>query len=457
MSARLPDGPLLAYYGDDFTGSTDIMEVMALQAGLPTVLFLAPPTPARLAQFSNRRGIGIAGISRSKPPAWMKANLPPIFGTLFGIGAPLTQYKVCSTFDSSAEIGSIGAAIDIALPQAAEPWSPMVVGAPQLRRWQAFGNLFAGIGSVRYRLDRHPTMSRHPITPMRESDLQHHLEEQTRRKIALIDLTDLTSGSGSTRLQAAQNDGAEIIQFDVVDSATQAEVGRLIWEGRGSGLFSASSSGLQYALVAYWRTAGLLPDSPPVLPALQPVERLLVVSGSCSPETANQIRCADDAGFFVFQFNGPRIADPAQREAEIDMATEALDGALSRGRDVLVYTAASHDDPAIQDLAAFCRRHGFGFEQTQEALGDALGRVAATLIEKHALPRLIVAGGDTSGRVLARLPIDALEAVAPLAPGSPLCRAYSKVPAFEGLELALKGGQVGSPDFFIKATGRLNE
>jgi len=55
-----PDGPLLAYYGDDFTGSTDAMEAMTA-AGVPTVLFLAVPDAALRARFPDARCIGIAG------------------------------------------------------------------------------------------------------------------------------------------------------------------------------------------------------------------------------------------------------------------------------------------------------------------------------------------------------------------------------------------------------------
>ena len=44
MTRALPDGPLVTFYGDDFTGSSASMEALAF-AGLETVLFLAPPTP----------------------------------------------------------------------------------------------------------------------------------------------------------------------------------------------------------------------------------------------------------------------------------------------------------------------------------------------------------------------------------------------------------------------------
>ena len=61
--APRPDRLLLTYYGDDFTGSTDVMEAMTA-AGVPTVLFVTPPTPEMLAKFPQARCIGIAGSSR---------------------------------------------------------------------------------------------------------------------------------------------------------------------------------------------------------------------------------------------------------------------------------------------------------------------------------------------------------------------------------------------------------
>jgi uncharacterized protein YgbK (DUF1537 family) len=35
-------------------------------------------------------------------------------------------------------------------------------------------------------------------------------------------------------------------------------------------------------------------------------------------------------------------------------------------------------------------------------------------------------------------------------PGSPLCLAHSSNSAFAGLELAMKGGQLGGEDYFVK-------
>jgi len=60
----------------------------------------------------------------------------------------------------------------------------------------------------------------------------------------------------------------------------------------------------------------------------------------------------------------------------------------------------------------------------------------------------VIAGGDTSSHAARQLGIYALELLTPIAPGSPLCRASSSDQRFDGLEIALKGGQGGKADYF---------
>ena len=174
------DGLLLTFYGDDFTGSTDAMESLA-RAGFRTILFLKPPTPAVLADFTDVGAIGLAGDSRAMTPEDMEQTLPGAFSQLKDLGAPLFHYKVCSTFDSSPEIGSIGRATDLGQQIFASPFVPLLVGAPELGRYTVFGNHFArsGVDGKTYRLDQHAPMRDHPVTPMRESDLRIHLSQQT--------------------------------------------------------------------------------------------------------------------------------------------------------------------------------------------------------------------------------------------------------------------------------------
>jgi len=443
----LPDGALLAYCGDDFTGSTDVMEAFTA-AGVPTVLFLQPPEPHWVARFAGQRCIGLATTARGQSPAWMDAHLPGAFARLRAFGAPILQYKVCSTFDSSPAVGSIGRAIDLGVAQMPGRWSPMVVGAPRLKRYQAFGNLFAVADGVGHRLDRHPTMRRHPVTPMTEADLRRHLAAQTPRRTELIDLVQLGAGDGPARRDALAGDDVPVVLLDVVDEATLAEAGRLVWQGRGAGLFSASSSGLQYALAAHWRQQGWLPATPS-LPVADAAERIAVVSGSCSPVTAAQIGWARAHGFAAERLHIAAALHPGGADAEVERLVAAAAAHLGAGRSPLVYSAEGPDDPAVQGFDALAAAAGLPRGDAAVRVGEALAEVMRRLLDRApALRRLVVAGGDSSGAVAGALDIAALSVDAGLAPGAPLCRAWSDRPARDGLQVVLKGGQMGGADFF---------
>ena len=442
-----PQGLLLAYYGDDFTGSTDAMEAMTA-AGVPTVLFLQPPTPAMLERFPQARCVGLAGSSRGRSPQWMEEQLPGALASLAALGAPILHYKVCSTFDSSPATGSIGRAIDLGQRCMPGRWVPMVVGAPRLKRYQAFGNLFAAVDGTAWRIDRHPTMSRHPVTPMHEADLRLHLAAQTARRIELIDLVQLKAGEGSARVQQLCADDVPAVFLDVVDEQTLQEVGRLVWEQRGEGVFTASSSGLQYALTAHWRSLGWLPAVAPGLPTAQPVSAIAAVSGSCSPVTAAQIRWARANGFFTERLHLPAVLRDDTTQEEIARCVRNATGALQAGTSALVYSAEGPDDPAVTGFDALAAEAGIDRPTAARRVGEALAQVMRGLLDGTELRRVVVAGGDSSGEVASALDIAALSVVAAMAPGAPLCRAWSGNPRRDGLEIVLKGGQIGGEAFF---------
>jgi uncharacterized protein YgbK (DUF1537 family) len=444
-TASWPDGLLLAYYGDDFTGSTDAMEAMTA-AGVPTVLFLATPGPEALARFPQVRCVGLAGSSRGRSPQWMDAELPKAFSALAALGAPILHYKVCSTFDSSPATGSIGRAIDLGVQHMPGRWSPSIVGAPRLKRYQLFGNLFAAVDGVGHRLDRHPTMSRHPVTPMREADLRRHLAEQTTRPIELVDMLQLRQGTAQARVQQLQSGNVPVVMIDVLDDETLLAAGRLVWEQRGAGLFSASSSGLQYALTAHWRKAGLLPKQPSLPPAAS-VPAIAVVSGSCSPVTAAQIGWARANGFAAERLQLPRALDARTRDAEIERVVALAATAAQQGRSALVFSAEGPDDPSVIGFDAISREAGLSRPDAARQVGTVLAEVMRRLLDRADLHRVVVAGGDSSGEVASALDIDALAVEAALAPGAPLCRAWSRVPRRDGLQIVLKGGQIGDASF----------
>lgn len=422
------------------------MEVLGF-AGVPTVLFLEPPDETALARFADCRAIGIAGIARSQTPAWMDANLPGIFDTLARIGAPVIHYKVCSTFDSAPHVGSIGRAIELGVPRLGGAWHPLLLAAPALGRYQVFGNLFAVAGNAVHRLDRHPTMSRHPVTPMDEADLRRHLARQISTPTGLIDLVALQSGSGDDVLATCLDAGELIVSLDAIDDVTIEEAGRLIWDNRGERLFAIGSQGVEYALVAHWRRIGLLP--PEAEPAsAAPAGRIAVVSASCAAVTAEQIAQARRDGFVACGIDATTAADPALWAQELHRAEVAGLGALLDGRSVVLHTAEGPDDPAIARTQDAIAATNEAAEAVHARIGAGLGRLLGRLAAQSGITRGVIAGGDTSGHAMQALGIGALTALAPLASGAPLCRLHGSAQAGGLTEIVLKGGQMGGPDFF---------
>ncbi len=440
---------LLAFYGDDFTGSTDALESLA-RAGAKTALFIAPPTPAQLARYPNLQALGIAGMTRAMTTDTMEAELRPSFSALKALNPRHVHYKVCSTFDSSPTIGSIGRAIDIGAEIFNSRTVPLLVGAPPLGRYCVFGNLFArmGIGSNGeiHRLDRHPSMSRHPITPADESDLRLHLARQTKKKIALFDILQLAlpepeARAELTRLLATKPD---ILLFDILYPSQLERLGALIDSLAESAnpLFSVGSSAIEMALGDHWSAQRRLtpktnwPDPGTASP-------LLVLSGSCSPITGRQIEHAVQNGFAEVALPTPEILTAAANGTTPNLAPTlaAITTHLRANRSVILHSSLGSADPRTTALTNL----------TAQAIGNALGQIARSALEQIKLRRLIIAGGDTSSYAGRALGIEALEMLAPLAPGAPLCRAHAPDSPAHNLEINFKGGQVGPENYFSLA------
>ena len=261
------------------------------------------------------------------------------------------------------------------------------------------------------------------------------------------DFLSLKSGSGAAALDAALTAGARIVALDTVDDASLAAAGRLIWEERGDRLFVIGSQGVEYALVAYWREAGLIPAIPPAF-AAGPVDRIAIVSGSCSPETAAQIAHAEHHGFMPVQTDATLAVDEAAWTGEIERTASAALEVLGQGYDPLVFTATGPDDPAIASVNAAIDASSADRATVNARLGKGLGQMLDRILRQSDLNRCVIAGGDTSGHGAPALGIHALTALAPTVPGAALFKAHTNVEEYADLEIALKGGQMGTPDYF---------
>jgi 3-oxoisoapionate kinase len=443
---------LMAFYGDDFTGSADAMEALTLN-GVPTVLFLDRPNPALLkSRLKDVRAVGVAGTSRTMTPLQMDGELPGQFQMLKDLGAPLIHYKVCATFDSSARIGSIGYAADIAFRIIEPPFAVIVQGVPVIGRYVVFGNHFTTVGNKTYRLDRHPMMSRHPITPMDEGDLRYHFAKQTNKKVELVDLLQLSKpfDAISRQFDRYLEEGNDIILFDTLDDKNLLTIGQLINQKIGSQpIYAIGSSGLEYAMAYYWQSTGVV-SKPDPIPSAGPVDRLIVVSGSAADKTAEQIKYAMNHGFEGIRLNTDLLIDHETCRDERNRVIQLSLKLFREGKSIILFSTVGPDDPYIQKTKDKMKSLAIDVNEVGKHLGKQQGLILRELVETTGLERVCVAGGDTCSYVLRQMDIHSLELLMPITPAAPLCRAFSDRSTFNGLQVASKGGQIGAPEYFIQ-------
>ena len=417
--------PSIVFYGDDFTGATDALGTAA-RAGLRTLLFLAVPGDAQLQRAGALDCIGIAGAARSMAPDAMRAELAPVAALFRRVGAQVLHYKCCSTFDSAPEVGSIGVAVATLRAAVAQPWVAVIGGQPELQRYCLFGNLFAaaGYGGAVCRIDRHPTMSRHPVTPMHEADLRRHLALQGFEGVQSLPYLAYARAAASVQadIETLVGEGAGAILFDVAQQSDLAVIGTALQARAQAGpLLAVGPSSVLQALAQ--QRAPTAPVS--VAAANGPV---LVLAGSLSPVTARQVAAA--RSYEVVQLEARALADAAP--AHLDAVAQQLSARLAAGRHVLACTAPGAADPEVPALA----------------LAKAGGLLLARVLAAVPLKRVGVAGGDTSSHAVQALDAWGLSYLAALSPGAALCRLHSDAPALDGCEILLKGGQMGDADVF---------
>ncbi len=422
--------PRIAFYGDDFTGATDTLAT-ATQGGLRALLFLQPPTPERLAAAGELDCVGIAGAARSMMPDAMAEELKPVAACFVKLGAPVVHYKTCSTFDSAPEIGNIAVATRLLVEATGSRFVPIVGGQPNLGRYCVFGNLFAAAeqGGPIFRIDRHPTMSRHPVTPMTEADLRVHLGRQGLVGIGAIPYTAyaLAPDALDQRVTAALVESGGPVLFDVSGVDDLAVVGRVIWQRAQAGpVVAVGPSGVTQALCAHWQAeTAAAPRS--IAKAQGPV---FVMAGSLSPVTRQQITAA--TGFARIAVEPERLV---REPAYVDDLVRRVASLLMAGHDALAHTTPLD-----------CTQNGSNASGLE--IAQATGAFLARLLRVAPLRRFGVAGGDTSSWALRALDVWGLGYVGHLSPGVALCRIRADDAALDGVEVMLKGGQMGPRDLF---------
>jgi uncharacterized protein YgbK (DUF1537 family) len=415
---------LLGCIADDLTGATDLA-LMLTRSGMRTVQIMGVPDSST--NLDGFDAVVVALKSRTNPVeeaiAWSLAAADQLRAR----GARQLFFKYCSTFDST-DRGNIGPVAEALIEKVGGKVAIVCPAFPANKRSVYMGNLFVGDVPL-----AESPMKDHPLTPMRDSNLVRVLQRQTKMKVGLVPFAIVDQGAPAIAraFEAAAADGCRFLVVDAVTDRHLVEMGTAAVDMP----LITGGSGVAMGLPENFVRKGLMKAaSAPSSMAAKP-GRAAILAGSCSEATRGQVRAAMAAGLPTLRL------DPLSLAAGTTTADDAV--AWAKGQDAsrpfLIYS--SNEPAAVAEVQKKLGREEAGavVERTLATVARRLGDLGVT--------RLIVAGGETSGAVVGALGISAIEIGPEIDPGVPWTRSLDG----GGLVLALKSGNFGAPDFFLKA------
>ena len=419
---------LLGAIADDFTGATDLCNTL-VRRGMRAVQLIDVPAPTMV--IPDAEAIVVALKSRTVPAEEAIDKSLAALAWLRNTGARQILFKYCSTFDST-DAGNIGPVAEALMEALDTDFTLFCPAFPEAARTIYRGYLFVGDGLL-----SESGMRNHPLTPMRDPNLVRVLQRQSRGKVGLVPFAAVSRGADAIRKAFAALRQAGF-RHAIIDAIEDHDL-EVIGEAAADFPLITGGSGIALGLPENFRHQGLLGEG--TADALPPVAgAAAVLSGSCSEATRAQVAyMGERAPLF-------RI-DPIAAGAGRDIAEEALAWATPHlgERPVLISATAPPDEvSAIQEA--------LGRERAGALVEGILAGIARGLVQRG-VGRLIVAGGETAGAVVQALGVTGLRIGRQIDPGVPWTMRLGE-PA---LALALKSGNFGAPDFFLRAFSVLNQ
>lgn len=418
----------LRFHADDFTGASDVI-LQCRKNGMNAAIV------DDLDNVQEGSFDGLASTVRSMSVGELNSYLPSVLDRYIEEEPSVFLYKVCSTFDSSPTIGSIGRAIEIIREKMTQDIPVVVLPAqPGFGRYTSFGNHFAVATGGVYRLDRHPVMSVHPSTPMSESDLRNIIADQgiARNRIELVNFLDLRNSPDKLKDLIVNGKDLDAIVVDTLDESDLDLAAKALVEASNElarTVAVVGSGGIAGALSRTATAGNPLPnrkfDDGPVL----------ALSGSRSPVTSAQISRAIAADWLVVDVNAAEVVSDAGAVGRTFQEAGGLE-ALDAGRSVVVELSESEAGIDV-DPAKLAQNSG-------GAYADLIRLVAKQV--PHS--RIMVLGGDTSSWTVSDLGPTRIQVASEFVQAGPIVT-FSGTELSENMPIVLKGGQVGGPNTLI--------
>ncbi|MEO9339795.1 3-oxo-tetronate kinase [Mesorhizobium sp. SB112] len=412
---------LLGAIADDLTGATDLALILSRE-GMRTIQVIGVPSDP--AQFGDADAVVVALKSRTIPANEAVEQSLAAARVLLAAGARQLFFKYCSTFDSTDE-GNIGPVADALMKLTGETRSIACPAFPANGRTVYKGHLFVGDALL-----SDSPMCDHPLTPMRDANLVRVLQRQTSRPVSLVDHETVRAGSDALAEKFAAREGILI-----VDAITEDDL-RIIGTAVSEMKLVTGGSAVALGLPENFRRQGLLGPAAASAGFNPTAGDGVILAGSCSAATRRQIAAAKAAGVPAMQLDALDIAaGRVGSDAVIEFVTNNSQAAYPP----LVYSSA---DPEVVATA----QEKLGRLEAGAVVEDLLASVA-TALAGRGYTRFIVAGGETSGAVVNALGAKAVAIGPEIDPGVPWVVSKGDAP----VSLALKSGNFGGDDFFLKA------
>jgi 3-dehydrotetronate 4-kinase len=415
---------LLGCIADDFTGATDLAS-MLVRHGMATVQLIG--VPAEGIDPDDAQAVVVALKSRTIEPDQAIRQSLAALDWLRARGARQILFKYCSTFDST-ERGNIGPVSEALLDALGADFTIACPALPENGRSIFLGHLFVGDQLLS---DSH--MRHHPLTPMTDSNLVRVLQRQSRAPVGLVPYPAVEGGPETIRARFEELRGHGVRQA-IADAVSDRHLLALGSAAAGLALITGGS-GIAMGLPENFRRQGLLAageraDRLPHTPG-----HAAILAGSCSAATLGQIERHRAAGRPAFALDPIGLADGGD---DVERALAFAEPHLAEAPVLISSSAPPEEVAAVQER--------LGRERAGAAIEEAMAAIAQGLVARG-VRRLVVAGGETAGAVVGALGIKGLRIGPPIDPGVPWTTSLGEEP----LALALKSGNFGAPDFFIKA------
>ncbi|MEP7207284.1 MAG: 3-oxo-tetronate kinase [Casimicrobiaceae bacterium] len=419
---------LLGAIADDFTGATDLAN-MLVRAGMRTVQTIGVPDAPEIDAEAD--AVVVALKSRTIPSAEAVGQSLAALRWLQVAGARQIYFKYCSTFDST-DAGNIGPVADALLDAMGAPFTIACPAFPTNRRTIYLGHLF--VGDV---LLSDSPMRDHPLTPMTDANLVRVLGRQTDRPVGLVPHAIVQRGADAIGQAFARLQGAGM-GYAVVDALDDADLMAIGAACRDLALVTAGS-GIALGLPQNFHAQGLLAPRSEAAMIPDVAGKSAVLAGSCSAATRAQVEAMAATHTAI-------AIDPLAADDPAALAAQALAAAgqdLVAGRPFVIYSSAAPERVrAVQET--------LGRDVAAERIEHTFALLARELV-RAGVRRLVVAGGETSGAVVQALDIKLLAIGREIDPGVPWTTARGGTT----LALALKSGNFGGADFFLKSLAML--